>query len=66
MEDKTRKFYYQKLMEQYPRQGRAIEENIRLLSEAEQQNQKDIDYVSGLTGRFLAECFWLLQRNWNF
>ena len=29
---------YQKLMEQYPRQGRAIEENIRLLSEAEQQN----------------------------
>ena len=48
---------YQKLMEQYPRQGRAIEENIRLLSEAEQQNQKDIDYVSGLTGRFLAEIF---------
>lgn len=48
---------YQKLMEQYPRQGRAIEENIRLLSEAEQQNQKDIDYVSGLTGCFLAEIF---------
>ena len=48
---------YPKLMEQYPRQGRAIEENIRLLSEAEQQNQKDIDYVSGLTGRFLAEIF---------
>ena len=36
---------------------KAIEENIRLLHEAEHQNCKDIDYVAGLTGKFLAELF---------
>lgn len=48
---------YERLKEQYPRQSSAIEENIRLLAEAEKNRSKDIDYVSGLTGRFLAEIF---------
>lgn len=48
---------YEKVAEKYPRQVKAIEENIRLLHEAEHQNCKDIDYVAGLTGKFLAELF---------
>ena len=48
---------YEKVAEKYPRQVKAIEENIRLLHEAERQNCKDIDYVAGLTGKFLAELF---------
>ena len=48
---------YKKIAQQYPRQTKAVEENIRLLHEAEEKNQKDIDYVAGLTGRFLAEVF---------
>lgn len=48
---------YEKAAGKYPRQAEAISQNIRLLREAEQQNCKDIDYVAGLTGRFLAEVF---------
>ena len=48
---------YQKIAQKYPRQTKAVEENIALLSAAEKQNQKDIDYVAGLTGKFLAEIF---------
>ena len=48
---------YEKVAEKYPRQVKAIEENIRLLHEAEHQNCKDIDYVAGPTGKFLAELF---------
>ena len=44
---------YKRLEEQYPRQAEAIEKNIRLLSQAEQEKAVDIDYVSGLTGKFL-------------
>lgn len=48
---------YKQIAKKYPRQTKAVEENIRLLHEAEQQNNKDIDYVAGLTGKFLAEIF---------
>lgn len=56
---------YQKAAERYPRQAKAVEENIHLLHEAEQKNEKDIDYVSGLTGRFLAEIFVWKEDAWQ-
>lgn len=54
-----RKAYLQ-VAEKYPRQRQAVERSIRLLRRAEEQNRRDIDYVAGLTGRFLAEIF-----NWR-
>ncbi len=48
---------YNKISEQYPRQTKAVEENIRLLHEAERAQSEDIDYVAGLTGNFYAEVF---------
>lgn len=56
---------YEALLQKYPRQGKAIEENIRLLGEAEKQNQKDIDDVAGLTGRFLGEIFVWQEDIWQ-
>lgn len=49
----------------YPRQAQQIEKNIRLLSEAEKENRQDIDYVSGLTGHFLAEIFVWKEDAWE-
>lgn len=48
---------YQKLREKYPRQAKSVEENIRLLREAEKADRKEIDYAAGLNGRYLAEIF---------
>ncbi|MCD7736950.1 MAG: DUF5685 family protein [Lachnospiraceae bacterium] len=57
---------YDKIATAYPRQAKAVEENIRLLHEVETAwrdgavlsgRGTDIDYVSGLTGNFLAELF---------
>jgi len=57
---------YQKIAAAYPRQVKAVEENIRLLHEAEagwKDGRKpdglsaDIDYVAGLTGNFLGELY---------
>lgn len=48
---------YRRLAETYPRQAKALEENIRALHEAEQNGLYDIDAVAGLTGQFLAEIF---------
>lgn len=48
---------YTKVAQKYPRQTQAIEKNIRLLHEAERRDCRDIDYVAGLTGHFLAELF---------
>lgn len=48
---------YGKAVHSYPRQRKALAKNIRLLHEAEQKDLRDIDYVSGLTGNFLAEMF---------
>lgn len=56
---------YRGLLQKYPRQGAAIEENIARLSEAERENQKDIDDVAGLTGRFLAEIFVWKEDEWQ-
>jgi predicted CopG family antitoxin len=48
---------YRQVSAQYPRQKKALEENIKALHAAEQDNARDIDYVAGLNGRYLAELF---------
>lgn len=56
---------YDRIAALYPRQTKAVEDNIRLLHEAEQKNETDIDYVAGLTGRFLAEIFVWKEDVWH-
>lgn len=56
---------YQKLREQYPRQTGAVEENIRLLREAERAGRSEIDYAAGLNGRYLAEIFVWKEDVWQ-
>ncbi len=58
---------YNQIVKKYPRQEKAMEENIRLLHETEKnapepekeegRGPAQIDYVAGLTGNFLAELF---------
>lgn len=48
---------YDQVAQKYPRQRAALEKNIRLLHEAEKRNCRDIDYMSGLNGNYLAEIF---------
>ena len=55
----------EELKKRYPRQGKAIEENIRLLGEAEKEQKKEIDYVAGLTGHFLGEIFVWKEDIWQ-
>ena len=55
---------YTRVQEQYPRQVHAVEENIRLLHLAEQRNCRDIDYVAGLNGHYLAEVFAWKEDAW--
>lgn len=56
---------YQKLRQKYPRQAEAVEENIRLLREAEQKDQREIDYAAGLNGQYLAEVFVWKEDAWQ-
>lgn len=56
---------YARLRREYPRQAKALERNIRLLSEAEKAGRKEIDYVAGLTGNFLAEIFAWKEDEWQ-
>lgn len=56
---------YNEASQKYPRQVSAIEENISLLHEAEKENCRDVDYVAGLTGRFLGEVFAWREDVWQ-
>lgn len=56
---------YKRISEKYPRQAGAVEKSIRLLRRAEAQKRQDIDYVAGLTGRFLAEIFVWKEDIWQ-
>ncbi len=55
---------YNKLQYKYPRQAKALEESIQLLSEAERASSEDVDYVAGLSGRFLGEIFAWREDEW--
>ncbi len=46
-----------RLRAKYPRQARALEEDLKKLAECEAANEKDLDTVAGLTGDFLGEIF---------
>ncbi len=48
---------YKRLRARYARQAKTLERCVKELSEAEKRGETDIDYVSGLTGQFLAEMF---------
>lgn len=69
---------YKKIVDRYPRQSKAVEENIHRLHEVEKEwndQQKgagcasdraaDLDYVAGLTGNFLAELFVWKEDIWQ-
>ena len=53
------------LIRKYPRQAKAIAGNISLLDKAEKEGCRDLDYVSGLTGHFLAEIFVWKEDMWQ-
>lgn len=56
---------YKKLREQYPRQAKTLETMIRQLSQAEKARSDDVDYVAGLTGKFLGEIFAWKEDIWQ-
>lgn len=56
---------YQKLKIKYPRQARTLDECVDLLARAERQNSRDLDYVAGLTGKFLGEMFVCREDEWQ-
>lgn len=55
---------YERAARMYPRQARAIEENIRGLRRAERRGVHEIDAVAGFTGHFLAEVFVWKEDMW--
>lgn len=57
--------HYKELRQKYPRQARMLENCIRRLSEAEGEHSSDLDYVAGLTGKFLGELFVWKEDVWQ-
>lgn len=56
---------YRRVRMKYPRQAGMLEQCVRQLSEAERQQSGDLDYVAGLTGRFLGEMFVRQEDMWQ-
>lgn len=56
---------YGQVRTKYPRQARSLEYCIRELSRAEKEGSEDLDYVAGLTGRFLGEMFVQREDVWQ-
>ena len=56
---------YKKIRGKYVRQAKALESSIRLLSEAEKAGSEDLDYVAGLSGKFLGEIFAWKEDIWQ-
>ncbi|MDD6215505.1 MAG: DUF5685 family protein [Roseburia sp.] len=48
---------YNRIMQKYPRQVKAIEQFMQKQEEAEKQKESNIDIVAGLTGEMLGELF---------
>lgn len=57
--------HYKELRQKYPRQARMLESCIRRLSAAELEGSSDLDYVAGLTGKFLGELFVWKEDVWQ-
>lgn len=56
---------YNQIADHYTRQARAIEEYMKQIRNAERDYCSDIDYMSGLTGLFLAELFVYQEDEWK-
>lgn len=55
---------YHKVMEQYPRQVKAVEEYMKKTEELEKRQEKNLDLVAGLSGEMLAEIFCWKEDEW--
>lgn len=56
---------YKKLRVTYRRQAETLEKCIRQLSDAEKKGLEDLDYVAGLSGKFLGEIFAWKEDMWQ-
>ncbi|MBO5523272.1 MAG: hypothetical protein J5986_06300, partial [Roseburia sp.] len=55
---------YHKVMEQYPRQVKAVEEYMKKTEELEKRQEKNLDLAAGLSGEMLAEIFCWKEDEW--
>lgn len=55
---------YERVDQLYPRQTKAVEDYIVKLGEYEEQKEKNIDLVAGLTGEMLGEIFAWKEDEW--
>lgn len=56
---------YQRIMQKYPRQVKAIETFMQKQEKAEQNKEKNLDIVAGLTGEMLGEIFAWKEDVWE-
>ncbi|MGN0351190.1 MAG: DUF5685 family protein [Roseburia sp.] len=56
---------YQRIMQKYPRQVKAIETFMEKQEQAEQNKEKNLDIVAGLTGEMLGEIFAWKEDVWE-
>ncbi len=56
---------YQRILQKYPRQVRAIELFMKKQDEAEKNKEKNLDIVAGLTGEMLGEIFAWKEDVWK-
>lgn len=56
---------YQRIMQKYPRQVKAIETFMEKQGQAEQNKEKNLDIVAGLTGEMLGEIFAWKEDVWE-
>lgn len=55
---------YHKVVEQYPRQVKAVEEYMKKTEELEKRQEKNLDLAAGLSGEMLAEIFCWKEDEW--
>ena len=55
---------YLKVIEKYPRQGKAVEEFMKKTEEIERRQERNLDLVAGLTGGMLGEVFCWKEDEW--
>ena len=59
------KKHVDEIAKKYPRQERAVRDNVALLSEMEAKGETNLDLVAGVTGRMLAEIFVYRTDEWQ-
>ncbi len=57
--------FHREVVKEYPRQAKAVRDYLKGLEEAEKNNEKNVDIVSGLTGQMLSEIFDWKQDEWS-